>query len=96
MERQSESLASELAHSQSSVCAKLYLEAWLQCDSGLVAGDARLRFRTHSAVAELQRDLLNNIRFEASERRYDGRGSRGGPQWPYTDAHLMDKSCSEL
>ena len=69
MERQSESLASELARSQSSVCAKLYLEVRLQCDSGLVAGDVKLRFRTHSAVAELQRDLLNNTRFEASERR---------------------------
>ena len=44
----------------------------------MVVGDAqRLRFRTHSTMAELQRDLLNKRQVEVSERRMKWKGQQG-------------------
>lgn len=51
---------------QSYMCSNLYFKEQLWCDSGLVGGDATLRFKMHSALPELQSDLLNNTRVEAN------------------------------
>lgn len=64
MEKPSESLASELTQCRATCILILIVRLW--CDSGLVGGDATLRFKTHSALPELQSELLNNTGVEAN------------------------------